>query len=446
MGRLAALMAAGLVSGGCSLLFGDVSKSECRIPADCPPGEVCVDAWRCRPAGALPDHGPEPEPVPDPDADLDAAPPPDATPPVDLGPDVEVDASRDLGPDAEPERVPFGLEGDCFGGARDGLLDLDDPPLGAAHAPRPACTPHAVLWTVLDEGEVTLAWDTDGDGRAEGTAPLDGRYAVGGGALFAPRFDGETVRVVRIDPISGAEAALRTASDDHRDPVYHGGRVALVETLPGRPTSVAIVDETPGGPTRELSCARDGHRQWGPALGEGFVGWLEQPLGGRRTRVVVLDGPLCFAETARRELVLPVQLDDEARLFAIDGGVVWLEPREDDRGDRLRRWRFTDPRAVPETLAIVGGRLVADPAEPAPGPNPVELDARGRHLALVAYRAGNAQIRFALYRIDLATGQAEVVRQAGDAHAPWLSATYLTWAQTYLDGTWSVAYERLTPD
>lgn len=437
---LALLLAGGV--GGCSLIFGDVDKVECRVDEDCfddeicPPSGVCVVGERLLP----PDRGFEPEP----DAELDLGP--------DLAvemPDAEVDLAVDAGPipDADPATVAF-AEGDCFEGREQGTFDPADPPVGDLHVPTPACTPFARLWTARTDDGVELAWDLDGDAVAEGRLPVGGGFAVGAGVAFAPSVrDGDGLRsMLRVGLRDGEVAPVRVGPFDQRTPSWAAGRLAFVETVGGRPPGVIIIDDVGGEAPTEWDCALPGVSQWGPVAADRYTAWFEQPVGSRRTRVVVLDGPLCDEQTARRVEVLDGAVATDARLWAVDDGLVWLQPKVDGPGNHLRRWRFADPGARVETLYLDGRRLRVDPVRPpAAGPNPVELVAAGHRLAVVGY-APDAARRYVLDTVDLAVDRERAVTRAGqgdDARAPWLSASYLLWAEADRLGIWRMAYERL---
>ncbi len=419
--------------GGCSLIFGDVDKGECAVDDDCPSGEWCPDGHRC-----VVGQREEPEPdafEPEPDA---FEPEPDAAP----------DAVPDQGPDADPTVVPFGSGADCFDGEEEGTFEPEQPSTGDLHVPRSACTPYARLWTAATPDALQLAWDTSGDGISEGRVRIDGRYAMGEGVVYLPRRLGADDRrqLVRVDLAGATESPVRVGAFDQWDPAYHAGRVAFVETVGASPPGVVVVEERDDGADRARECGAPDRAQWGPVLGPGFVAWFEQPVGSRRTRVVVLEGPSCEPDTPRRARTLDSALPPDARLVATDDGLLWIEPRPEPPGNHIRRWRFADPRAELESLYLEGRRLSIDPEQaPRADANPVELAAHGHRLAVVSYLASGG-VRYALHHVDFTAPAASAVTRAPtdrDARAPWLSQTYLLWAEPAGFGDWRVAYARL---
>lgn len=444
MGRASLLAAAlGLLTSGCSLLFGDVEKTECRTDDDCPPLEICREQTLCV-EGVRDldlDRGPVdvgPEAMPDEG--------PETTP--DAMPDAIADAMPDAVPDADPGVLVFGALADCFDGSPGGSFEPDGPPVGALHVPRAACTPFARLWTARAEDGVELAWDLDGDGTSEGRFGLDGRYAVGEGVVFAPGRRGPDGRrvLVRVDLRTLEETAVRPGPVDHRDPVVARGRLAFVEAVAGQPSGIVVVETGDDAELVEWDCAVAGRAQWGPALGPGYVAWFEQPVGSRRTRLVVLDDRICAIDSPRRQKTLDAALPTDARLFATETGLVWLEPRTDAPGNLIRRWRFDDPAADVETLYLEDRALRVDPARaPVEGGNPIELVAHGHRLGVVSYLPVGG-LRYVLSVVDFTAPRERAVTAVlhdGDARAPWLSASYLLWAEPDRLGNWRVAYEEL---
>lgn len=430
---------------GCESIIGAKNRGECVVDEDCPIGERCVDASRCRPhtdaddsqvadadsgTGASGDGGlgglfDDAEP---PDAHVvdAAAPPPDAA-----AADATVGSVDPCGQPVSRVDAPRPeSDSGCFRSASDRAWLQPD---GATFVPHAVCTPYGLYWLGADEDGAVRPHlrHVDDEGPPDWLGPevsasravAGGRYAV----LETARETegGGTVRnAVRVDLALGGRCSFIAPRDlDQWSAARATDRTAFTQTRvdgTGTATIEVVIHQDAGGESR---CGADGRVQWGVGLGPVRAAWFERRAGRPEVDVVLTTGADCVPRIA-----WPAggRVDADARMVLTDRFAAWVVETPDHR--RVAMWLDLDalgegPRRWPASEDDAGI---------------VEVAGRGDRLAVVRYRPGGHAID--LFRVD--DGQRTIVGE-GNALRPSVGADAVLWAEQRGTEPWELRHVQL---